>query len=72
MNTPTDNNPKFPSGTMVFGLILIVVALGSLSRGLFHWQFDSPLFFIGLVALAGIAMIFSGISSARKNKQNNN
>lgn len=72
MNTSTQSESKFPAGTLVFGLILIVVALASLSQTVFNWQFDSPLFFISLVALAGVAMIFSGIASARKAKLKNN
>ncbi|GAA2945799.1 hypothetical protein ACX5K5_11640 [Glutamicibacter bergerei] len=72
MNTSPQSESKFPAGTLVFGLILIVIALASLSQTVFNWQFDTPLFFISLVALAGVAMIFSGIASARKAKLKNN
>ncbi|MGO2052665.1 hypothetical protein CIK76_04110 [Glutamicibacter sp. BW80] len=66
MNSDQQTGAKFPAGTLVFGLILVVVALATLSRTLFDWHFDTPLFFIALVALAGVGMIFAGISSARK------
>lgn len=68
MSTDLQKQQKFPAGTLVFGLILVVVALTSLSRTIFNWQFDTPLLFIGLVALAGIVLIISGIASARKSK----
>lgn len=69
METPTAPTKKFPTGTLVFGLILIGVALAALSRNLLHWSFDMPLLLISIVALAGIAMIFSGLASAKKSRQ---
>ena len=57
---------KFPTGTLVFGLILVLVALAQLTRHVFSWSFDAPLFFITLIALAGIALIISGVASARR------
>ncbi len=66
MNTSSTPARKFPTGTLVFGLILIVVALASLSRLVLQWNFDMQLFFIAIVALAGVAMIFSGLASAGK------
>lgn len=59
-----DTTKKFPTGTLIFGLILIVVAFATLSRLLLHWSIDMPLLLIGIVALAGIAMIISGVAAA--------
>lgn len=66
MNSSSTPARKFPTGTLVFGLIMIVVALASLSRLVLQWSFDMPLFFITIVALAGVAMIFSGLAAAGK------
>ncbi|NAZ16597.1 hypothetical protein GT020_11060 [Glutamicibacter soli] len=66
MNSKPTRETKFPTGTLVFGLILVVVAVVSLSNTLFDWTLDTPLFFISLIALAGIVMIVSGIASAMK------
>ncbi|WP_431709881.1 hypothetical protein [Glutamicibacter uratoxydans] len=66
MNPENYDRPKFPTGTLVFGLILVLVALAQLTKHVFSWNFDAPLFFITLIALAGIALIFSGIASARR------
>ncbi|GGL94131.1 hypothetical protein [Glutamicibacter protophormiae] len=66
MNAKPTRETKFPTGTLVFGLILVVVAVVSLSNTLFDWTLDTPLFFISLIALAGIVMIVSGIASAMK------
>lgn len=60
------DNARFPTGTLVFGLILVAVALAQLTRHVFSWNLDAPLFLITLVALAGIALVVSGISSARR------
>ncbi|NQD39936.1 LapA family protein [Glutamicibacter halophytocola] len=60
---------KFPTGTLVFGLILIVVSVATLSRTFFHWSFDMPLFLIIVVAFAGVAMVISGLSAAGKRRQ---
>lgn len=64
MNTKPTRETKFPTGTLVFGLILLVVALVSLSNSLFNWTLDTPLLFIAVVAAAGLIMVVSGISSA--------
>lgn len=69
MNTSSTPAKKFPTGTLVFGLILIVVALASLSRLVLHWSFDMPLLLIAIVAFAGVAMIFSGLASAGKSRR---
>ncbi|MFJ2621520.1 hypothetical protein [Glutamicibacter sp. NPDC087344] len=66
MNTKPTRETRFPTGTLVFGLILVVVAVVSLSYTLFDWKLDTPLFFIALIALAGIVMVVSGIASAMK------
>jgi len=68
MNTDSTQPKKFPTGTLVFGLILIVVAVATLSRTILNWSLDMPLFFIIVVAFAGLAMIVSGIASAGKRR----
>jgi len=69
MNNESLQPKKFPTGTLVFGLILIVVSVATLSRTFFHWNFDLPLYLIIVAALAGVAMIISGISAAGKRRQ---
>ncbi|WP_313813707.1 hypothetical protein [Glutamicibacter sp.] len=70
MSLKPTRETKFPTGTLVFGLILMVVAVVSLSNSLFEWTLDTPLLFISVVALAGIIMIISGITSAlRRNER---
>ncbi|WP_345470226.1 hypothetical protein QMQ05_11745 [Glutamicibacter ectropisis] len=69
MNHDSLQPKKFPTGTLVFGLILIVVSLATLSRTIFHWSFDMPLFLIIVVAFAGVAMIISGLSAAGKRRR---
>lgn len=69
MSTDSQLPKKFPTGTLVFGLILMVVAIVTLSRTVFNWSLDMPLFFIIVVAFAGLAMIVSGIASAGKRRQ---
>lgn len=66
MNLETNTRSKFPTGTLIFGLILVLVATAQLTRHIFSWSFDAPLFFITLIALAGIALILSGVASARR------
>lgn len=70
MSTKSTRETKFPTGTLVFGLILLVVAVVSLSNSLFSWTLDTPLLFIAVVAVAGLIMVISGISSAlRRNSE---
>ena len=69
MSTDSHLAKKFPTGTLVFGLILIVVAIATLSRTMLNWSLDMPLFFIIVVAFAGLAMIVSGLYSAGKRRQ---
>ena len=70
MSTKPTRETKFPTGTLVFGLILLVVAVISLSNSLFSWTLDTPLLFIAVVAVAGLIMVISGISSAlRRNSE---
>ncbi|GAA1413011.1 hypothetical protein AUR04nite_26630 [Glutamicibacter uratoxydans] len=69
MNTQPTRETKFPTGTLVFGLILMVIAAVSLSKNLLNWSLDTPLLFIGVFALAGIVMIVSGITSALRRSE---
>lgn len=59
---------KFPTGTLVFGLILLVVGVLLLAGLIFGFQLNAPLLFISLVGGAGLILIISGITAARRNR----
>lgn len=58
---------KFPTGTLVFGLILLIVGVLLLAGLLFGFQLNAPLLFISLLGGAGLILIISGITAARRN-----
>ena len=60
--------PKFPTGTLVFGLILLVVGALLLAGLLFGIQLNGPLLFIGLLGGAGLILVISGIAAARRTR----
>lgn len=60
--------PKFPTGTLVFGLILLVVGALLLAGLLFGIQLNGPLLFIGLLGGAGLILVISGIVAARRTR----
>lgn len=57
---------KFPVGTLVFGLILIVVAASMLLSLLTGFQVNAGLLAIGVLVFAGLAMVIGGIAASRK------
>ncbi|MFJ6417555.1 hypothetical protein [Paeniglutamicibacter sp. NPDC091659] len=59
---------KFPTGTLVFGLILLVVGALLLAGLLFGIQLNGPLLFIGLLGGAGLILVISGIVAARRTR----
>lgn len=59
---------KFPTGTLVFGLILLVVGVLLLAGLLFGLQLNGPLLFIGLIGGAGLILVISGIAAARRTR----
>lgn len=59
---------KFPTGTLVFGLILLVVGALLLAGLLFGIQLNGPLLFIGLLGGAGLILVVSGILAARRTR----
>ena len=61
--TPAAN---FPTGTLVFGLILLAVGVALLAGLLLNFQISAPLLFITLVGGAGVVLIVAGILAARR------
>lgn len=59
---------KFPTGTLVFGLILLIVGVLLLAGLLLGFQLNAPLLFISLVGGAGLILIISGITAARRHR----
>lgn len=59
---------KFPTGTLVFGLILLVVGVLLLAGLIFGLQLNGPLLFIGLIGGAGLILVVSGIAAARRTR----
>ena len=70
MEPKASSETKFPTGTLVFGLVILAIGLAALGRLLFNFSFDAPLLFIALVAAGGLVMIISGVAAARKNTVN--
>lgn len=65
-NTHHDPAPAFPAGTLVFGLILLVIGIALLAALLLDFTFSAPLLFIGLIGGAGAILIIAGIIAARR------
>ncbi|QXQ09303.1 hypothetical protein [Paeniglutamicibacter sp. Y32M11] len=57
---------NFPTGTLVFGLILLAIGLALLASLLLAFQISAPLLFISLLGGAGVILIISGIAAARR------
>lgn len=56
------------TGTLIWGLIALLVALWSLSTVLLDWTPDPVLMGIGLAGLVGIALIGGGIAGAARQR----
>ncbi|GAA1870942.1 hypothetical protein GCM10009715_17310 [Paeniglutamicibacter psychrophenolicus] len=57
---------RFPVGTLVFGLILIVIAAAVLLSLLTGIQVNGGLLAIGVLVFAGLAMVIGGIAASRR------
>ncbi len=57
---------RFPVGTLVFGLVLIVVAAAVLLSLLTGFQVNGGLLAIGVLVFAGLAMVIGGIAASRR------
>lgn len=55
-------------GTLIWGLIALMVALWSLASVLLDWTPDPVLMGIGLAGLVGIALIGGGIAGAARQR----
>lgn len=59
---------QFPTGTLVFGLILLAIGIALLAGLLLNFQISAPLLFIGLLGGAGVILIVAGILAARRSQ----
>lgn len=57
---------QFPTGTLVFGLILLAIGIALLAGLLLNFQISAPLLFISLLGGAGVILIVAGILAARR------
>ncbi|MFC7401122.1 hypothetical protein [Citricoccus sp. GCM10030269] len=55
-------------GSLVWGVIALLVALWSLSVTVFDWNIDTVLVLIGLAVVGGLALLISGIAGAAQRK----
>jgi hypothetical protein len=58
------------TGTLVWGVIALLVALWSLSVTVLDWDIDPVLVSIGLAVVGGVALLAGGIVGATRNKTN--
>lgn len=56
------------TGTLVWGLIALLVALWSLSTTLLDWTVDPVLVLIALATLGGLVLVAGGIAGATRKK----
>lgn len=61
-----DTAAPFPTGTLVFGLILLAIGIALLAGLLLNFQISAPLLFISLVGGAGVILIVAGVLAARR------
>ena len=54
------------TGTLVWGVIALLVALWSLATTVLDWDIDPPLVAITLSALGGVALVAGGIAGATR------
>lgn len=57
---------QFPTGTLVFGLILLAIGIALLAGLLLNFHISAPLLFISLLGGAGVILIVAGILAARR------
>lgn len=62
----TEPAAPFPTGTLIFGLILLSIGLALIAGLLLNFQISAPMLFISLVAGAGLILVIAGILAARR------
>lgn len=70
-NAPDDvgqEKSALRTGTLVWGVIALLVALWSLSVTVLDWSVDPVLVMIGLAVIGGVALLAGGIAGAARSK----
>ncbi|REE03891.1 hypothetical protein LG284_15815 [Citricoccus nitrophenolicus] len=68
---PADVGPEksaLRTGTLVWGVIALLLALWSLSVTVLDWNLDPVLVMIGLAVVGGVALVAGGIAGAARSK----
>ena len=60
--------PGLRTGTLVWGVIALLVALWSLSVTVLDWNVDPVLVMIGLAVVGGVALLAGGIAGAARSR----
>ncbi|NUL49110.1 hypothetical protein F7P69_28520 [Cellulosimicrobium funkei] len=60
--------PGLRTGTLVWGVIALLVALWSLSVTVLDWDVDPVLVMIGLAVVGGVALLAGGIAGAARSR----
>jgi hypothetical protein len=66
--TGTDAPDGIRTGTLVWGIIALLVALWSLSTTVLDWSIDPALVLIALATLGGLVLVAGGIAGATRKK----
>jgi hypothetical protein len=64
----TDAPDGIRTGTLVWGIIALLVALWSLSTTVMDWSIDPALVLIALATLGGLVLVAGGIAGATRKK----
>lgn len=70
-NGPSGNTGRpegIRTGTLVWGVIALLLALWSLSVTVLDWDIDPVLVMIGLAVVGGVALLAGGIAGATRSK----
>lgn len=68
---PADVGPEksaLRTGTLVWGVLALLLALWSLSVTVLDWNLDPVLVMIGLAVVGGVALVAGGIAGAARSK----
>ena len=65
-DTATNGPDGIRTGTLVWGLIALLVALWSLSTTVLDWDIDPALVLIALATLGGLILVAGGIAGATR------
>lgn len=60
--------PTLRTGTLVWGVIALLLALWSLSVTVLDWDVDPVLVMIGLAVVGGVALLAGGIAGAARSR----